>query len=123
MGVVMVGPKLTRRIARETGQNVGRAWGNGSNSFEFVNDRHEHGWWVRVPRSSRGEWGWLVDVVHMTSCHTEPWNEVFTGEPRPIEEREQPGDRPAEPPEPNDPIDLLAALERSVAAARARRKP
>lgn len=64
MGARPLGAKLTRRIARETGQDVERAVGYGGYTFEFRTTDHRHGWWDK----KTGEWGWDDDPMHWASC-------------------------------------------------------
>lgn len=72
MGISPVGPKLTRRIARETGLEIDRAVGNGSYEFGFrvldaSNPRgHFHGFWNKAT----GEWEIAVEgtFTHWLTC-------------------------------------------------------
>ena len=68
MGSQRLGPKLMRRIARETGQDVARAWGHGNYWFDFVTTDHRHGWWHKKD----GAWEWDEAPTHYTSCPTDP---------------------------------------------------
>jgi hypothetical protein len=75
MGHQRLGPKLTRRIARETGLDIARAWGNGGYWFSFVTTNHRHGWWHKKD----GEWEWDPEPVHYTTCPQDR-STPYTGE-------------------------------------------
>jgi hypothetical protein len=64
MGFVPVGPKLTRRVIRETGLDIVRVNGNGCWQFYFVTRDHRHGTWDK----RTGEHEMTPDAMHFASC-------------------------------------------------------
>jgi hypothetical protein len=68
MGSQRLSPRRTRRIARETGQDVVRAWGHGGYWFDFVTGDHRHGWWFKKD----GTWEWESSPTHYDTCPREP---------------------------------------------------
>lgn len=53
-----------RRIERETGLTIVRAWSNGGYIFDFVTHLHQHGQWDK----KTGDWTLITNPRHYTSC-------------------------------------------------------
>lgn len=68
MGSQRLNTRKTRRIARETGQDVVRAWAHGGYWFDFVTRDHRHGWW----HLKDSAWHWDADPCHYTTCPRDP---------------------------------------------------
>lgn len=76
MSVQRLNEKKVRRIARETGLDVRRAWTGGDNhvvTFLAVDptreDGHWHGWFER----RTGRWGELIAPTHFDTCRERWW--------------------------------------------------
>jgi hypothetical protein len=65
MSAQRLGDKKIRRLARDTGLPVVRAWAHGGYIYDFVTQGHLHGWYSL----KSGEWGIENGyVVHYNTC-------------------------------------------------------
>ena len=58
MGAQRLSERKTRRIARDTGLPVIRAWAHGGYTYDFVTQGHLHGWYDLKD----GTWGIALNV-------------------------------------------------------------
>lgn len=76
MSAQRLNDRSRRRIERDTGLTIERAWSHGGYVMDFVvgdpghPDLHRHGAWNK----KTGEWEWLGKVVHYNTCR-----EMFPG--------------------------------------------
>jgi len=65
MSAQRLSPRSTRRIARETGLPIIRAWSHGGYTMDFVTRGHLHGWYDQ----KTGDWGIETEKDwHYTTC-------------------------------------------------------
>ncbi len=67
MSAQLLGEKARRRVERQVGEPVVRAWSHGSYTFDFVTAQHRHG----VVNKVSGQVQWLPPLrvgAHYTSC-------------------------------------------------------
>ncbi len=68
MSAQRIGPKKLKRLERETGLDMVRAWSHGGYWFNFVTPEHKHG--SVNCKTFEVEWddGTRPSIMHYTSC-------------------------------------------------------
>lgn len=72
MSAQRLSAKSIRRIERDVGEPILRAWSHGGYTFDFVTPDHRHGEWNKVSH----EWRWDVNAMHYSTC-PETWPQDF----------------------------------------------